>query len=108
MLMCQQALEPYISREIMTLHHDKHHQNYVNALNAATAGQVRALENSDIKQQIELQQIMSVDHSPPIFHLPTDISVVNSMEGVILTIPSSGRTSVPLGRPLRRQMRRRG
>jgi Fe-Mn family superoxide dismutase len=29
------ALEPYISEEIMTLHHQKHHQTYVNALNAA-------------------------------------------------------------------------
>ncbi|KJA25238.1 hypothetical protein HYPSUDRAFT_37722 [Hypholoma sublateritium FD-334 SS-4] len=29
------ALEPYISEEIMTLHHTKHHQTYVNGLNAA-------------------------------------------------------------------------
>jgi len=29
------ALEPFISKEIMTLHHTKHHQTYVNALNAA-------------------------------------------------------------------------
>lgn len=28
------ALEPYISKEIMTLHHTKHHQGYVNAANA--------------------------------------------------------------------------
>jgi len=31
------ALEPYISEEIMTLHHKKHHQTYVNGLNAAEA-----------------------------------------------------------------------
>lgn len=30
-----EGLEPYISRQIMTLHHTKHHQTYVNALNAA-------------------------------------------------------------------------
>jgi superoxide dismutase, Fe-Mn family len=30
-----QALEPYISQEIMFLHHTKHHQTYVNGLNAA-------------------------------------------------------------------------
>jgi Fe-Mn family superoxide dismutase len=30
-----EALEPYISREIMTLHHDKHHLAYVNGANAA-------------------------------------------------------------------------
>jgi hypothetical protein len=29
------ALEPYISEEIMVLHHTKHHQTYVNALNAS-------------------------------------------------------------------------
>ncbi|KAJ7735004.1 Mn superoxide dismutase [Mycena metata] len=29
------ALEPYISEEIMTLHHKKHHQTYVTGLNAA-------------------------------------------------------------------------
>ena len=27
-------LEPYISEEVMTLHHDKHHAGYVNAANA--------------------------------------------------------------------------
>jgi len=29
------ALQPYISKEIMTLHHDKHHLAYVNGANAA-------------------------------------------------------------------------
>ncbi len=29
------ALEPVISAEIMTLHYTKHHQGYVNNLNAA-------------------------------------------------------------------------
>src|SRR5579875_1063333 len=31
------ALEPYIDEETMHLHHDKHHQAYVNNLNAALA-----------------------------------------------------------------------
>jgi Fe-Mn family superoxide dismutase len=29
------ALEPHISKEIMNLHHDKHHLAYVNGANAA-------------------------------------------------------------------------
>src|SRR5699024_10246848 len=29
------ALEPYIDRRIMELHHDKHHQSYVDGLNKA-------------------------------------------------------------------------
>ncbi len=36
------ALEPYISKEIMMLHHDKHHLAYVNGANAA----LEALENA--------------------------------------------------------------
>lgn len=30
-----EALEPYVSRDIMELHHSKHHQTYVDKLNAA-------------------------------------------------------------------------
>ncbi|KAA1475247.1 manganese superoxide dismutase [Dentipellis sp. KUC8613] len=36
------GLEPYISRQIMELHHKKHHQTYVNALNAAEQGYASA------------------------------------------------------------------
>jgi Fe-Mn family superoxide dismutase len=32
------ALEPYIDAQTMHLHHDKHHQSYVDKLNAAVAG----------------------------------------------------------------------
>jgi Fe-Mn family superoxide dismutase len=32
------ALEPYIDAQTMQIHHDKHHQTYVNNLNAAVAG----------------------------------------------------------------------
>jgi Fe-Mn family superoxide dismutase len=32
------ALEPYIDAETMHLHHDKHHQSYVDKLNAAVSG----------------------------------------------------------------------
>lgn len=46
------ALEPYISKEIMTLHHTKHHQTYVNGLN--TAEEAYAKTDSP-KQRIKLQ-----------------------------------------------------
>lgn len=46
------ALEPYISEQIMRLHHTKHHQAYVNALNAATQAYEKA---SSAKARISLQ-----------------------------------------------------
>ena len=46
------ALEPYISKQIMTLHHTKHHQTYVNALNAAEEAYAKA---STPKERIALQ-----------------------------------------------------
>lgn len=38
------ALEPHISGEIMRLHHDKHHQTYVDGANAALEGLEKARE----------------------------------------------------------------
>ncbi|KAG6370997.1 hypothetical protein JVT61DRAFT_10713 [Boletus reticuloceps] len=46
------ALQPYISEQIMRLHHTKHHQGYVNALNAAEASYVKA---ATPKERIALQ-----------------------------------------------------
>lgn len=46
------ALEPYISEQIMTLHHTKHHQAYVTALNAAETNYVKA---ATPKERIALQ-----------------------------------------------------
>ena len=40
------ALEPYISAEIMTLHHQKHHATYVNNLNIAEEKVAEALATS--------------------------------------------------------------
>jgi Fe-Mn family superoxide dismutase len=42
------ALEPYIDAKTMELHHDKHHQTYVDKLNAALEGQ-KDLENMSIE-----------------------------------------------------------
>ncbi|UCG26815.1 MAG: superoxide dismutase [Bacteroidales bacterium] len=41
------ALEPYIDKETMVLHHDKHHAGYVNGLNKATVKINEAIENGD-------------------------------------------------------------
>ncbi|KAE8449136.1 hypothetical protein EG329_008520 [Mollisiaceae sp. DMI_Dod_QoI] len=50
------ALEPHISAQIMTLHHTKHHQAYVNNLNAALASLSTATAKNDIVSQLHLQQ----------------------------------------------------
>ncbi|MDR6998600.1 superoxide dismutase [Neobacillus niacini] len=41
------ALEPYISEEIMRLHHGQHHQSYVNGLNNAELNLKKARESND-------------------------------------------------------------
>ncbi|MFP3720153.1 superoxide dismutase [Niallia circulans] len=41
------ALEPYISKEIMELHHQKHHQSYVTGLNKAEEKLKEARKNND-------------------------------------------------------------
>ncbi|MBO0958104.1 superoxide dismutase [Neobacillus sp. MM2021_6] len=41
------ALEPYISEEIMRLHHDKHHRSYVDGLNRAELNLKKARETND-------------------------------------------------------------
>lgn len=41
------ALEPHISAEIMRLHHDKHHQSYVDGLNKAEVMLQNARNNND-------------------------------------------------------------
>jgi superoxide dismutase, Fe-Mn family len=43
------ALEPYISEEIMRLHHDKHHQSYVEGLNKAEIAMTEARKASDYR-----------------------------------------------------------
>ena len=48
------ALEPVISKEIMDLHYNKHHQAYVNNLNKALEQNAKAEKENDIEKMIEL------------------------------------------------------
>lgn len=50
------ALEPVISAEIMNLHYHKHHQTYVNNLNAALKELADAESGNDLTKIISLQQ----------------------------------------------------
>jgi len=59
------ALEPYISRQIMELHHKKHHQTYVNALNAAEQAYAKA---STPKERIALQAALKFNGGGHINH----------------------------------------
>lgn len=42
------AVEPIISRDIMSLHHSKHHATYVTNLNAAEEKLKAAIEKGDV------------------------------------------------------------
>jgi superoxide dismutase, Fe-Mn family len=53
------ALEPAISGKIMELHHDKHHQTYVNSYNTFSTQLAEAKHNDDIKAQIELLPLVN-------------------------------------------------
>ena len=78
------ALEPYISKQIMTLHHTKHHQTYVNALNAAT----QAYENaSSAKERIALQAALK-------FNGGGGCPILNNRKHALVMGPNSRRTSV--------------
>lgn len=50
------ALEPVISAEIMQLHHQKHHQAYVNNLNIALEKADAAKQGDDLNSLVNLQQ----------------------------------------------------
>ncbi|KAL5514470.1 hypothetical protein ACEPAG_2558 [Sanghuangporus baumii] len=59
------ALEPYVSEQIMKLHHKKHHQTYVTALNAAEEQYAKA---STPKERIALQGALKFNGGGHINH----------------------------------------
>ncbi|TIA91807.1 hypothetical protein E3P99_00944 [Wallemia hederae] len=61
------ALEPFICEEI-TIHHTKHHQTYVNALNAAEKSFAEAQSAKDVKSQIALQAALKFNGGGHINH----------------------------------------
>ncbi|XP_030751275.1 superoxide dismutase [Mn] 1, mitochondrial [Sitophilus oryzae] len=62
------ALEPVISREIMTLHHTKHHQTYITNLNAAEEKLKSAVEKGDVTTQISLAPALKFNGGGHINH----------------------------------------
>ncbi|KAL1284763.1 Superoxide dismutase [Trichinella pseudospiralis] len=62
------ALEPYISAEIMRLHHQKHHATYVNNLNIAEEKHKEALAKKDTTAAIALQPALRFNGGGHINH----------------------------------------
>lgn len=62
------ALEPVISKEIMTLHYTKHHQAYVTNLNAGLEKYAEAEAKNDIAQMVALQQAIKFNGGGHINH----------------------------------------
>lgn len=62
------ALEPVISKEIMELHYKKHHQAYVNNLNAALQKYHEAETKNDVAQMIALQAAIKFNGGGHINH----------------------------------------
>lgn len=62
------ALEPYISADIMHLHHDKHHQAYVDGANAALAGLETARANGDFATVNQLEKNLAFNLGGHINH----------------------------------------
>lgn len=64
----RQALEPNISKQIMELHHSKHHQAYVTNLNKAVQAHAAAVQANDIPAQVALQPAMRFNGGGHINH----------------------------------------
>lgn len=61
------ALEPYISREIMKLHHTKHHQSYVDGLNKAELELKKGETDETVRLSGALGAAIGVSRRGPLF-----------------------------------------
>jgi Fe-Mn family superoxide dismutase len=62
------ALEPYLGEQTLTLHHDKHHQGYVNGLNEAEEKAAAARQSGDYGSIRAISDAMAFNYSGHIFH----------------------------------------
>jgi len=62
------ALEPFISADIMELHHSKHHATYVNNMNIATEALSEALNSNDVAKCIQLANVIKFNGGGHINH----------------------------------------
>lgn len=94
------ALEPFISGEIMKIHHEKHHKAYVTNLNVALEKYADAERKRDVQQLIALQGAikfngMSINFPSFFAHLRFGIFVVisPSVHRVILQFIGGGHVN---------------
>ena len=62
------ALEPYIDEQTVKLHHDRHHQGYVNGLNSTLKSLVEAREKGDLSAVRTLLRNLSFHGSGVVLH----------------------------------------
>lgn len=70
-----------ISAQIMQLHHSKHHQTYVNNLNAAQEKLEDAIAKNDVSAQIELQSAIKFNGGGHINHSIFWTNLASTKEG---------------------------
>jgi Fe-Mn family superoxide dismutase len=84
------ALEPYISKEVLTLHHTKHHQGYINGANTLLEKIEEARKNNSDVDYKSIAKSFSFNVAGHILHslfwqnMAPDKSGNNKIEGEIL------------------------
>ncbi len=62
------ALEPFLGRQTLMLHHDKHHQGYVNGLNSTLRQMAEARGKGDFSQVKALTRALAFHGSGAVLH----------------------------------------